>query len=132
MHKETITYEDYNGVEITEDFFFNFNKAELMEMQYGVAGGLDAILKRIVATNDMPGLITIFKDLVLKAYGQKSADGRRFIKTPELRTEFEQTPAYSIIFMKYATDDKAGAKFINNVIPADLAKEIAAQKKAST
>ena len=119
MHKETITYEDYNGVEITEDFFFNFNKAELMEMQYGVAGGLDAILKRIVATNDTPGLITIFKDLVLKAYGVKSPDGRRFIKSDELREEFTQTEAYSEIFMELATDDKKAAEFVNGIIPGD-------------
>ena len=129
MHKETITYEDYNGIERTEEFLFNFSKAEIMEMQYGISGGLDAMLKKIVATKDMPGLITIFKDLVLKAYGQKSPDGRRFIKSQELRDDFESTPAYSIIFMKYATNDVAGAEFINNIIPADIAKELAKQEK---
>ena len=129
MHKETITYEDYNGIERTEEFLFNFSKAEIMEMQYGISGGLDAMLKKIVATKDMPGLITIFKDLVLKAYGQKSPDGRRFIKNQELRDDFESTPAYSIIFMKYATNDVAGAEFINNIIPADIAKELAKQEK---
>ena len=129
MHKETITYEDYNGIERTEEFLFNFSKAEIMEMQYGISGGLDAMLKKIVATKDMPGLITIFKDLVLKAYGQKSPDGRRFIKSQELRDDFESTPAYSIIFMKYATNDVAGAEFINNIFPADIAKELAKQEK---
>lgn len=131
MHKETITYEDYNGIERTEDFFFNLSKAEIMEMQYGISGGLDAMLKKIVATKDMPGLITIFKDLVLKSYGHKSPDGRRFDKNDEIRAEFESTPAYSIIFMKYATDDVAGAEFINNIIPADIAKELAKQEKKS-
>ena len=123
MIKKTVTYDDYNGFSRTEDFYFNLTKAEVMEMQLSTVGGLDTMLKKLVATNDMPSIIKVFKDLVLKAYGEKSPDGRRFIKNDELRAEFEQTEAYSIIFMELATDDKAAAEFINGIVPKDLADQ---------
>lgn len=123
MIKKTVTYDDYNGFSRTEDFYFNLTKAEVMEMQLSTVGGLDTMLKKLVASNDMPSIIKVFKELVLKAYGEKSPDGRRFIKNDELRSEFEQTEAYSIIFMELATDDKAAAEFINGIVPKDLADQ---------
>ena len=123
MIKKTVTYDDYNGFSRTEDFYFNLTMAEVMEMQLSTVGGLDTMLKKLVATNDMPSIIKVFKELVLKAYGEKSPDGRRFIKNDELRAEFEQTEAYSIIFMELATDDKAAAEFINGIVPKDLADQ---------
>ena len=117
MLKKTITFTDYNGVERTEDHYFNLTKAEVMEMEMSTSGGLAEMIQRIVAAQDAPAIIKIFKDLVLKAYGQKSPDGRRFIKTEELRKEFEQTEAYSQLFMELATDADAAATFVNGIIP---------------
>jgi hypothetical protein len=121
MLKKTIKYTDYNNVEREEDFYFNLTEAELLEMEMGTTGGLTEMAKKMVATKDAPGLIKLFKDLVLIAYGEKSADGRRFMKSQEIRDNFAQTPAYSILFMELATDDKAGAAFVNGIVPADLA-----------
>lgn len=123
MFRETITYEDYNGVERKEEFFFNLSKAEIMEMQLSTTGGLAEMIQKIVDAQDGPAIIKVFKDLVLRAYGQKSADGKRFIKTQELRDEFEQTEAYSIMFMKLATDADYAAKFVNGIMPADLVQQ---------
>ena len=117
MHKETITYVDYNGTERTEDFYFNLTKAEIMEMEMSTAGGLAEMINRIVAAQDAPAIIKIFKDLVLKAYGEKSADGKRFIKSEELSTAFSQTGAYDQLFMKLATDSEAAANFVNGIVP---------------
>lgn len=83
MLKKTITYKDYNGVERTEDFWFNLNETEITEMELGVHGGYTAMVNKIIATKDFPTLIKIFKDLVLAAYGEKSADGRMFTKRIE-------------------------------------------------
>ena len=124
MLKKTIKYEDYNGVERTEDFYFNLNKAEIMEMQLTTVGGLDAYLKKIISAQDMPTLMRIFKDLILKSYGVKSDDGRRFIKNEKLREEFEQTEAYSILYMELSTDAESAAAFVNGIIPADVAKQL--------
>lgn len=123
MLKKTITYTDYNENERTEDFYFNLSKAEVMEMELSTTGGLAEMIKRVVATQDQPAIIKIFKDLILKAYGVKSPDGKRFIKRPELCEEFSQTEAYSILFMELATDDKKAAEFVNGIVPADIAPD---------
>lgn len=127
MLKKTITYTDYNDVERKEDFYFNLSKAEIMEMEMSTAGGLAEMINKVVATKDSVAIIKIFKDLVLKAYGEKSADGKRFIKSPELSEAFAQTEAYSILFMELATDADAAAKFVNGIIPADVAKQLPKQ-----
>lgn len=131
MLKKTITYTDYNGVNRTEDFYFNLSKAEVMEMEMSTTGGLSEMINRIVATQDAPAIIKIFKDLVLKAYGEKSLDGKRFMKidangTP-LSVAFSQTEAYSQLFMELATDDKAAAAFVNGIVPADMAQQASLQ-----
>lgn len=117
MLKETIKYVDYNGTERTEDHYFNLTEAELMELEMSTTGGLAEMIQRIVAAQDAPAIIKIFKELVLRAYGQKSPDGRRFIKNDQLREEFSQTEAYSKLFMKLATDADAAAKFVNGIMP---------------
>lgn len=117
MIKKTINYTDYNGTERTEDFYFNLTEAELMEMEMSTTGGLAEMIQRIVAAQDTPAIIKIFKELVLKAYGQKSPDGRRFIKNDDLREEFSQTEAYSKLFMELATNADAAAKFVNGIMP---------------
>lgn len=128
MLKKTITYNDYNGVERTEDFYFNLSKAELMEMELSISGGLTALIEKIVNAQDAPSIIKIFKDLVLKAYGEKSADGRQFIKSEEKSIAFSQTEAYSILFMELATDANAASAFVNGIVPEDA---VAAANKAN-
>lgn len=129
MIKETITYEDYNGNERTEDFYFNLTKAEVMEMEMSTSGGLAEMIQRVVAAQDQPSIIKIFKDLILKAYGVKSPDGKRFIKSEELSIEFSQTEAYSQLFMKLATDADAASNFVNGIVPANMAKQAALAAK---
>lgn len=118
MLKKTITYKDYNDVERTEDFYFNLTKAEIAEMQLNEVGGLDKLIKKIIEAKDVPAVANIFKKIILKAYGVKSADGRRFIKTQEVLDEFIQTEAYSELYMELATDADKAQKFINAIIPA--------------
>ena len=125
MLTKTITYNDYNGVERTEDYLFNLSKAELMEMELSIAGGLSETIDKIIKTKDTPALVKIFKELLLNSYGVKSPDGKRFIKTDELREEFAHTEAYSKLFMELATNAEAAAAFVNGIIPADLANEAA-------
>ena len=120
MLKKTMTYTDYNGVQRTEDFYFNLSKAEILEMEMTTTGGLAEMIQRIVAAQDIPAIVKIFKELVLKAYGIKSADGKRFIKSEELTTEFSQTEAYSDLFMELSTDADKAQKFINGIVPADV------------
>lgn len=121
MLKLTRTYEDYNGNSRTEDFYFNLTQAEVIEMEVSVDGGLVEHINRIVAAQNGREIIALFKDLVLRAYGEKSADGKRFVKNQEIRDAFAQTEAYSDLFMELATDAKAAADFVNGIIPAQKA-----------
>lgn len=121
MFKDKITYVDYNGIEREEEFFFNLNEAELFEMQNSVRGGLTEKVKKIMETKNTPEIIKLFKEIMQMSYGVKSDDGRRFIKNKEVLDEFVQTEAYSKIYMKLATDSDYAAKFINEIIPKDIA-----------
>ena len=118
MLKKTITYTDYNDVERIEDFYFNISKAELAEMEMGTTGGFSEMIERVIAAQDVPSLVKIFKEIILKAYGEKSLDGKRFIKSEELSTAFSQTEAYSNLYMELATDADAATKFVNGILPA--------------
>lgn len=120
MLVKEIKYTDFNGNERTEKFYFNLTKAEIMEMEMSTSGGMAEMINKIVETQNAPEIIKIFKELILKAYGEKSADGKRFIKSDELRDEFSQTEAYSQLFMELATDAEAAANFVNGIMPAGL------------
>ena len=120
MYKITETYTDYDDNQRTEDFYFNYSEAELADLQFSVSGGLAGMINKIIKTNDMPKLVELFRELIQKAYGEKSNDGRRFIKSPELTKEFTETVAYSQIYMRLATDSKAAQEFINKVIPKSM------------
>lgn len=126
MLKKNIKYVDYDGNDRAEDFYFNLNKAEIVELELGTTGGLTKTLEKIVQEKDNKRIVEYFKDIILKAYGEKSADGRRFIKSQELRDSFEQTEAYSELFMELSSNAKAAADFISGIVPkeaADAAKQ---------
>ncbi len=119
MIRETITYTDLNGNERTEEFLFHFSKAEIVEMELTTPGGLSTLLDRIAKENDVSAGIKYVKDFILKAYGEKSPDGVRFVKSPEKSEAFYQTEAYSQLFMKLVTDSEALVNFVNGVIGND-------------
>ena len=124
MLRKTIKYTDYNGVEREEQFLFHLSKAEIMEMEMGTTGGLVEMLQNVIDSNDSAEIVRIFKDIILKAYGEKSVDGKSFIKINDagipLSRRFSQTEAYSELFMELSTDADAAAKFIKGVIPSDI------------
>lgn len=115
--KKPITYTDYNGTERTEDFYFNLTKAEIAEMNFTTEGGLEAFLNKISAEQDIKRVYLMFKDIVLQAYGEKTLDGKRFIKNQELRDAFAQTEAYSNLMIELLSNETYAAEFVNAIIP---------------
>ena len=132
MFKETITYEDYNGVERTEDFYFNLSKTELVELELNSSGEkFSDRVQRMIDANDKEDIITEVKNIILLAYGEKSSDGRRFEKSPEITKAFSQTPAFDILYMKLLNDDEYASKFITDLVPKSLMAEVEKQKAIS-
>lgn len=117
MLRKTITFTDYNGVERTETHYFNLSKAEVTKMEAGTTGGFTQMIRKIIETRDVPSLVEIFDDLILKSYGEKSPDGRRFVKSDELSTAFSQTEAYTALFMELVSDSNKAAAFVNGILP---------------
>lgn len=126
MLKRDITYTDYNDEKVTDTFYFNITKSEVIELEVGHKGGLEEFIKKVIRTEDHQGLIAEFKRIILLAYGERSDDGKRFIKTQELKNEFAQTAAFDALFMELATSDGAAADFIKGVLPSDMKAEIEA------
>ena len=129
MLKKTVTYTDYNGVERTEDFYFNLTRSELMEMHLTTEGGMDEKINSIIKAKSQPELEKLFKEILLKSYGKKSPDGRLFMKNDEIRAEFEASPVYDELYMKLFTDENAAADF---VIPQVQPKANPAMQMAAT
>lgn len=124
MLKKTIKYTDYNDNHREETFYFNLSKAELSEMQLSAQGGLEALIKRIIEEQNVPEIIKILKEIILKAYGEKSDDGKVFMKSPELSHKFECTEAYSELFMEIVSTPENAMSFINGILPEEIRKQI--------
>lgn len=129
MLKETRTYTDYDGVERTEDFYFALSKAELAEMELSTDGGMQAMIEKIINSKDNKKIVEIFKEILLKSYGEKSDDGKRFVKSPELSKAFSETPVYSDMFMELATDETKASAFIDGILPSDMQAQLAEVRK---
>lgn len=132
MLKKTITYTDYNGVERTEDFYFNITKAELADMQMSEKDGFDQKLKNIIEAKDNKSIYETFKYFIHASYGEKSLDGKRFMKKDPvtgapLYIAFMETEAYSVLFLELIQSDETMAAFINAIMPRDIAEQLEVQ-----
>ena len=130
MYKKTISYSDFDNNIVSKEFYFNLSKVELLNMEKNYPGGYGAMLRKIVDADDKNAMIDVVEQLVLDSYGVKSEDGTRFIKSKQLREEFEQTEAYSELVYEILSDDKAATAFLQGIIPASLAAAVAEQQKS--
>lgn len=124
MLKKTVTYENFNGDTVTEDFYFNYTKAELSDKQFSVSGGLTNLLEQIIKTNDTSKLYSMFRELILSAYGEKSDDGKYFRKSKEISEDFAHTEAYSTIFMELMSSVDAAIAFVSGILPKDMQSSV--------
>lgn len=132
MLKKSITYEDFNGDEQTEDYYFNLTKAELVEVELGVKGGsLTELLKIVIATTDGAQIIEAFKRIISMSYGRRSPDGTRFLKTKDIFEEFSSTGAYHVLFMELATDADKASAFINGIMPGGNVQQALAEANSN-
>lgn len=123
MHKISMTYEDFNGEEVKEDLYFNLTKAELLEMNFHAKGGLVNYLEAIMNARDTEELAEFFKLILVKAYGEKTPDGKHFMKSPEIAQKFTCSIPFSELYVKLSMDADAASEFVNAIIPKDLITE---------
>lgn len=124
MFKKTIKYVDYKGNEREEDFYFNITKSELVEMELAQKGGMSEYLEKITKAQTKDELVLWFKKIILKAYGEKSEDGRRFMKSDEIAKAFSETEAFNQLYMELITDEKKAADFVNAIVPTFTEEEL--------
>ena len=124
MLKKTIKYQDYDGNDYEEDFYFNLNKSELVKLQTSIPGGLEQMIKNIIAAKDENALMSMFAKVIHLAYGEKSPDGKHFVKSEEIANSFEQTLAYDNLFMELINDADKAAAFINGILPTDAKSNV--------
>lgn len=117
MYRDHRTYIDFNGVERTEDFYFNLSKAEIADMELSTTGGIKDMVNKILEAKDQAKLVSLFKDLIRMAYGVKSEDGRNFIKNDKVREDYFSTNAYSDLYMELATNDQFASQFFEAILP---------------
>lgn len=123
MLKQTVTFENFDGEEVTKDLYFNISVDELLEMEASEEGFSDKV-KTVIKSEDRRQILAIFKDIVFKAYGVKSEDGNRFVKSEELNKEFAESAAYEAFFVDLMTSEKTSAEFIGKLLPKSLDKII--------
>lgn len=130
MFSITKTYTDYNEVEKTETFWFNLNKAELMQLALGPKGGLEGVIEEITRTTDTGRVLDLIKEILLMSYGRKTPDGR-FAKTDDdghkYALEFEQTAAFDEIYVDLFNDVDSLIAFVNGVVPAKLRDDVSSE-----
>lgn len=132
MLAKKIKYTNFAGEEREEEFLFHMSKADILKWQYSINGGIDELFKRVINTNDQTALIQLVTDIIHRAYGEKSIDGKKFEKRRDgrdLADDFEQTAAYDVLFMELITDEKAAAEFINGIMPPELVSQANALPK---
>lgn len=123
MLKRSITYTNFNDEQVTEEHYFNVTKAELVEMEMSTKEGLQSWLNEILKSEDREKIFAEFKKIIMSAYGERSADGRSFIKTPEIQEAFSHTGAFHQLLFEIATEADKAADFILGTLPKDLAAQ---------
>lgn len=121
MYTMPIKYVDFDGNDREENFMFHLSPAELVDLESSYPGGMKRKLDRALAKKDNVTIMAVFKKLVELSYGEKSDDGKRFMKGPEIWKEFSESNAYVELFMKLVTDPAAAQAFVDAVLP-DMSK----------
>ena len=114
MIKETITYVDFNGNQLTEDFRFHLSTPEVMSITARVGTDLDKYVQKLKVELDGMKIMEMMQMLMLESYGELNADGR-FYKTPEIRQKFEYSNAYPVLFEKLFNDPEMTTRFASGL-----------------
>lgn len=111
MFKQNISYIDFNGVERKEDFYFHLSLPEVTRLEAEIGQSMEVHVKNLVANQDLKTLIDFLEKMILNSYGRKTSDGKSFLKSKELRQEFEYSQAYAELFEMLLTNPELAKQF---------------------
>ena len=132
MFSRTFTYTGYDGKPHTDTWWFNLSEAELYEMELSKIGGVNGMMNRLLREEKPGEIVKMFKEIILGAVGERSADGRKFLKNEEIRQDFYQSKAYSDLFVELVSSGEALSTFLRGAIPEDVRLKLeAADKEAA-
>jgi hypothetical protein len=125
MLRKEVEYKDFDGNDRKDVLWFHLNEVEITEMDLETSGGLVKYMESIIDTNDVNQLITIFKDLLIRSYGERSMDGKHFYKDDKIRNEFVSSAAYPVLYMEMVSDADKTVEFINGIVPSNIREQMA-------
>ena len=125
MQKLTVQYQNWDGDLETEDLYFHLNIKELQEMEKWDVP-LTKRIAKLTKTEDGTEAFELMRDIVEAAYGERSSDGKRFVKNPEVLKNFTQGLAYDEVILQFIDGTTDLAKFVEGLLPKkvfELAKK---------
>ena len=125
MLRKEVEYKDFDGNDRKDVLWFHLNEVEITEMDLETSGGLVKYMESIIDTKDVNRLITIFKDLLIRSYGERSMDGKHFYKDDKIRNEFVSSAAYPVLYMEMVSDADKAVEFINGIVPSNIREQMA-------
>lgn len=125
MVKKTLTYNDFEGKEVTKDFYFNISKMEFRELDRKIPGGLERMIDQIRVEKDENRMLDLMSTLILAAYGEKAEDGR-FVKEDawgrKLSSFFKISEAWDVLFLNLLQNEQELNEFLTGIVPKDVAE----------
>lgn len=115
MYITSITYKDFNGDERTDRLYFHLSQADLTRLELSHKGGIKNLIIKIINEHDNYALWNLFEELIAASYGVKSADGKRFMKNPEILNDFKESNGYSEFIFSLFDSEKAN-EFVSGLV----------------
>lgn len=136
MFSRTFEYKGYDGEMRKETWWFNLSETELYKLELGTVGGVNGMMNRMLREEQPDKIVDMFEKIILTSVGERSADGRRFLKKPrpgmpwgEVAEDFRETPAYDQLFIELVSDGTKVSDFLKGAIPEELAIKLAQAEK---
>jgi hypothetical protein len=131
MYEKNIKFKDFFGSDRIEKRYFNLSEAEVLDAQFDKQGDFSQLVQGIANTKDIESLGKLFKEIILRSYGEPSPDGIYFNKSKEIRDRFENSALYNALYTELLFDADAASEFINHVIPVDSIQKLTEKAKES-
>ena len=124
MIKQHVSYEDYDGNKVEKDLWFHLNKSDLAKMSLGFDNGLIDGLTELQQKGDKKAVAEFIDNLLVNAYGVRKPGSDVFLKTPEIKEDFQYSLAHDeILMMLLGGEDDEIINFIVGIMPGMSAED---------